>query len=212
VSRLVSLSLADFAAALASDAPAPGGGSAAAAAGAGGAALLSMVIRLTLGKEKFKDAWSELETLLSALDGHRARFLELVDEDTKAFHAIVAARKLPKESEAEKALRKKAIDDATVVATTVPMQTAFFSEQALRAAVTVAEKGNPNAASDAFVAALLLSAALEGALANVRINLGGIADATLRKGFEEDAADLAGKGAASLDACRTLARGRGLVA
>jgi formiminotetrahydrofolate cyclodeaminase len=62
------------------------------------------------------------------------------------------------------------------------------------------------------VAALLLSAALEGALANVRINLGGIADATLRKGFEEDAADLAGKGAASLDACRTLARGRGLVA
>jgi formiminotetrahydrofolate cyclodeaminase len=211
VSRLVSLSVADFAAALASDAPAPGGGSAAAAAGANGAALLSMVIRLTLGKEKHKDAWAELEALLSALDGHRTRFLELVDEDTKAFHAIVSARKLPKESEAEKAGRKKAIDDATIVATTVPMQTASFAEQALRTAVTVAEKGNPNAASDAFVAALLLSAAVEGALANVRINLGGIADAALRKGFEEDATELAGKSAASLEACRTLARRRGLV-
>ena len=54
-------------------------------------------------------------------------------------------------------------------------------------------------------------AAVDGALANVRINLGGIADTTLRKGFEEDATELAGKSAASLEACRTLARRRGLV-
>jgi len=212
VHPLVSLSIADFAAALASDAPAPGGGSASAAAGAAGAGLLSMVVRLTLGKEKYRDAWAGLETLLPVLDGHRARLLELVDEDTKAYDAIVAARKLPKESDAEKTARKKAIDDATVLATTVPMQTAFFAEQALRAAGTVGEKGNPNAASDAFVAALLLSTALEGALANVRINLGGIADPELKQGFAGDAADLAKKGAVSLETCRALARTRGLLA
>lgn len=212
MSTLASLSVADFAAALASDAPAPGGGSASAAAGAAGAGLLSMVIRLTLGKEKYRDAWAGLEAILPRLDEARARLLELVDEDTKAYDAIVSARRLPKESEGEKAARKKAIDDATLLATTVPMQTAFFAEQALRAAAPVGRNGNPNAASDAFVAALLLSAALEGALANVRINLGGIADPEVKRGFAEDADDLAKKGAVSLEACRSIARGRGLVA
>ena len=209
---LASLSVADFAAALASDAPAPGGGSAAAAAGAAGAGLLAMVVRLTLGREKYKDAWAELEPLASALDTHRARLLELVDEDTKAYEAIVAARKLPKATAAEKAARQTAVDDATMLATSVPMQTAFYAEQALRLAGTVAEKGNPNAASDAFVGALLLAAAVDGALANVRINLAGVADADLKRGFAEDADDLGKKAAAALERSRALARFRGLTA
>jgi len=169
-----------------------------------------MVVRLTLGKEKFREAWGELEPLAPALDGHRVRLLELVDEDTRAYEAIVAARKFPKATDAEKAARQKAIDDATVLATTVPMQTAFYAEQALRLAETVAARGNPNAASDAWVAALLLSAAVEGALANVRINLAGIADPELKRGFSEDAADLGRKGAAALGTARALARTRGL--
>jgi len=210
VSTLAALSVSDFSAALASDAPAPGGGSASAAAGAAGAGLLAMVVRLTLGKEKFRDAWAELEPLAATLDTHRVRLLELVDEDTRAYDAIVAARKLPKGTDAEKAARQGAIDAATVVATTVPMQTAFYAEQALRLAPTVASKGNPNAASDAWVAALLLSAAVEGALANVRINLPGVGDAELKRGFAEDAADLAKKAAAALEAARALARTRGL--
>ncbi len=211
MSTLASLSVSDFAAALASEAPAPGGGSASAAAGAAGAGLLSMVIRLTLGKEKFRDAWDELEALLPRLDEHRKRLLELVDEDTKAYEAIVAARKLPKETEAQKTARKKAIDDATLLATTVPLQTASFAEMALRAAPVVAGKGNPNAGSDALVAALLLAAAVEGALANVKINLGGIADPDLKRGFAEDAEDLAKKCADAQAACRAIARSRGLV-
>ena len=212
MSTLVSLSVADFTAALASAAPAPGGGSASASAGAAGAGLLAMVVRLTLGKEKYREAWEDLEALLPRLEEARVRLLELVDEDTRAFDAILAARRLPKESEAEKGARKKALDEATLLATTVPMQTAFFAEQALRAAPAVGEKGNPNAASDAVVGALLLAAAVEGALANVRINLGGIADAELKRGFSEDAEDLAKKSASSLEACRVLARSRGLLA
>ena len=94
MTRLASLSLSDFAAALASDTPAPGGGSAAAAGGAAGAALLAMVVRLTLGKEKYKDAWEELTPLADRLDNARTRLLELVDEDTKAFDGVVAARRL----------------------------------------------------------------------------------------------------------------------
>jgi formiminotetrahydrofolate cyclodeaminase len=210
VSTLASLSVAEFSAALASDAPAPGGGSASAAAGAAGAGLLVMVVRLTLGKEKFRDAWAELEPLAAALDAYRVRLLELVDEDTRAYEAIVAARKLPKGTDPEKVVRQKVIDGATVLATTVPMQTAFYGEQALRLAGTVATRGNPNAASDAWVAALLLSSAVEGALANVRINLPGISDAELKHGFAEDAADLAKRSAAALETARALARTRGL--
>ena len=212
MSTLASLPVSGFAAALASDAPAPGGGSASAAAGAFGAGLLAMVVRLTLGKEKYRESWETLEALLPKLDEARARLLELVDEDTKAYDAIVSARKLPKETDTEKAARKKAIDEATTLATTVPMQTAFFAEQALRAASAVAERGNPNAASDAWVAALLLSVSVDGALANVRINLGGVVDPDLKQGFSEDADDLGKKSAASLEKCRALARSRGLAA
>lgn len=212
MTSLVALPVSDFTASLASDAPAPGGGSASAAAGAAGAGLLEMVVRLTLGKEKYRAAWEELQALLPTLAEARTRLLELVDEDTRAYEAIVAARRLPKESEIEKAARKKAVDEATLLATTVPMQTAFFCGQALATAAAVAEKGNPNAASDAYVAGLLLHAALLGALANVRINLSGVADPELARGFAEDADDLQKKGRAAADAVEKIARSRQLVA
>ena len=210
MSRLASLSIADFAAALASDSPAPGGGSAAAAGGANGAGLLAMVVRLTLGKEKYKASWDELAPLVDRLDGARARLLELVDEDAGAFDKVVAARRLPKETDAEKAARRKAIDEANVLATTVPMQTAFFAHEALKAAPLVFEKGNPNAGSDAWAGALASWAAVCAALANVRINLPGVSDPELQRGFREDA-DLMEKTAGeALEKTRTLARARGL--
>jgi glutamate formiminotransferase/formiminotetrahydrofolate cyclodeaminase len=207
---LTSLSLQDFTAALASDSPAPGGGSASAAAGAAGTALLAMVVKLTLGKEKYKDAWEELAPLSERLESTRTRLLELVDEDTKAYEAVVAARRLPKGTDAEKAARQKAIDESTILATTVPMQTAFYADQALRSAGAILEKGNPNAGSDALVAGHLLAAAVAGGVANVRINLSGISDPELARGFREDSDDLAKKAEEMLAALRDAARARGL--
>ena len=209
---LAALSVSEFAASLASDAPAPGGGSASAAGGAFGASLLEMVVRLTLGKEKYRASWGDLEPLPDRLREARLRLLELVDEDTKAYDAVVSARRLPKESDADKAARQRAIDAANVLATTVPMQTAFFAHEALKAAPLVFEKGNPNAASDAWVAALLLHGAVLGALANVRINLPGVSDPELSRGFLEDAADLGKKASEALEKTRALARTRGLAA
>lgn len=212
MSRLASLSVEDFAAALASDAPAPGGGSAAAAGGANAAGLLAMVARLTLGKEKFKSAWEDLAPLVDRLDDARVKLLELVDEDTKAFDAVLAARRLPKGTDAEKAARQEALDVANVLATTVPMQTAFFAHEALKVAPLVLDKGNPNAASDAWAGALAAWAAVLAALANVRINLPGVSDPELQRGFREDA-DLMEKTAAeALEKTRALARTRGLAA
>lgn len=212
MSRLASLPVSEFAAALASDAPAPGGGSAAAAGGAMGAGLLAMVVRLTLGKERYKVAWEELAPLAGRLDDARAKLLELVDEDTKAFDAVMAARRLPKETDAEKAARKKALDEANVLATAVPMQTAFFAHEALKAAPAVLEKGNPNAGSDAWAGALATWGACLAALANVRINLPGVADAELHRGFREDADAMEKSAGETLERARALAKARGLVA
>jgi len=212
MSRLASLSVSDFAAALASDAPAPGGGSAAAAGGANAAGLLAMVVRLTLGKEKYKSAWAELAPLVDRLDDARTKLLELVDEDTKAFDAVLAARRLPKETEAEKAARGQALDTANVLATTVPMQTAFFAHEALKVAPLVLDKGNPNAASDAWAGALAAWAAVGAALANVRINLPGVSDPELQRGFREDATLMEKTAAEALEKARALARTRGLAA
>lgn len=92
----------------------------------------------------------------------------------------------------------------------MPLQTANYAYQALKLGETVAEKGNPNAASDAWVAALLLAAAVEGALANVRINLGGVADPELARGFREDAQELEEKSRSTRDDLQVLARSRGL--
>ena len=210
MASLTTLSVEEFTAALASDAPAPGGGSASAAVGAAGAALLAMVVKLTLGKEKYKESWKELAPLSETLETNRRRLLELVDEDTKAFDAIVAARRLPKATDEEKAVRQKAIDAATLLATTVPMQTAFYAELTLRSAGTILTKGNPNAASDALVAGHLLAAAIAGALANVKINLPGVNDPELARGFHEDAEGLAKSSEEKLAALREAARGLGL--
>ena len=57
---LTDMTVKAFAEKLASNAPAPGGGSAAALSGALGAALVSMVCRLTQGKEKY----AEFESLV----------------------------------------------------------------------------------------------------------------------------------------------------
>jgi formiminotetrahydrofolate cyclodeaminase len=169
-----------------------------------------MVVRLTLGKEKYRPSWEELEPLGDRLRDARGRLLELVDEDTKAFDAVVAARRLPKESDADRSARQRALDEANVLAATVPMQTAFFAHEALKTAPLILEKGNPNAGSDAWVAALLLQSAALGALANVRINLPGVSDPDLSRGFREDAADLENNVSRALEETRTVAKARAL--
>jgi len=181
-----------FTDALASDAPTPGGGTASAAAGAAGAALVSMVLALTLSKEKFAVSAEALRPVADEAREARARFLALMDEDAASFDAMVAARKLPKETDAEKAARSEAIQEAARHAADVPMETARCAATLLSRVPLVAEKGNPNAASDAGVAALLLAAAAEGALLNVGINLCSIKDPAYVQAMEKETARISG--------------------
>jgi glutamate formiminotransferase/formiminotetrahydrofolate cyclodeaminase len=167
--KLVRLSLADFADETASESPAPGGGSVAAYLGVLGASLGAMVANLSAQKnewESFSD-WAEKAT------GYNKELISLVDADTKAFEGILAARNLPKTTEAEKAFRKNEIEKATMQAIEVPFRVMKVSLQSMDVLKAMAIDGNPNSKSDAGVGAVCARSAVIGAYLNVCINAAG---------------------------------------
>src|SRR5262249_52214015 len=163
------MTIHDFLDELASSAPTPGGGTAAAVAGAMGAGLAEMVAALTLSKEKYAAAHAAIRPVSAAAGAARDELLRLAREDSEAYDDVVAARRLPKESGEEKAAREKNLAAANLRATEVPLSTARSAARLLEALPELAEKGNPNAASDVGAAAILLEAAVQGALLNVAI-------------------------------------------
>ena len=181
------LSFEDLVKVLASDAPTPGGGTAAALAGAMGASLAEMVAALTLAKEKYAASHDDVRPIGEAALRVREKLLRLAQEDSDSYDAVVAARHLPRGTEEEKAERTRRLAQANRTAAEVPMRTAREAGEFLASLPVLAEMGNPNAASDAGAAALLLEAAVQAALLNVAINLGGAGDAAFAKGMAEEA-------------------------
>jgi len=156
---------------LASTDPTPGGGSAAALLGAVGAALAAMVAAMPRTRTGAPDERARLDAALRTARAAGERLRVLVDEDSAAFDGVMAAFRLPKATDEEKAARKAAIAAANARATDVPLQTAEQCLEVLAAAVEAARSGNPNALSDARTAAAAALAGVQGALENVRINL-----------------------------------------
>jgi formiminotetrahydrofolate cyclodeaminase len=156
---------------LASKAPIPGGGSAAALGGAMGAALVAMVAELTIGRPDAEEHAEQLERLRNASRDARDQLLALAEEDSRAYAAVVAARRLPRDTDEQRALRAEGVRRSMRAAADVPLRAARAAEAALQLAREMAPIGNPNAVSDAGVAAQLLAAAVRGAILNVQINL-----------------------------------------
>jgi formiminotetrahydrofolate cyclodeaminase len=188
--KLTHLPVTELIAAFGSPDPTPGGGSASALAGAAGAALLAMVAAMP----KNKAATPEEAALLQAT-GNRCHMLadtlrDLVDRDSEAYDAVVAAYRLPKAADEEKAARKTAIQAAMKTAAEAPLDTMRHAAEALELASTVARLGNASAASDVEVAVHLLLAAARGARANVKINLGSLDDAAYVERVREEVAEI----------------------
>ncbi len=162
---------------LSSKSPEPGGGSAAALVGSEAAALVGMVCYLTLGKEKYADVQDEIEIIKDESEKLRAELMRLLQEDTEAFAAASAAYRMPKDTEEQKAVRNKKIQEGLKAATEVPFAIGLRALKVARLTVPAGEKGNKGAVSDAGVAALFADAAVNAAAMNVRINLVSIKDA-----------------------------------
>lgn len=173
---LVRMNLQQFADETASESPAPGGGSIAAYVGVLGASLGTMVANLSSHKKGWDERWKEFSDYAVQGQALKDQLLQLVDEDTRAFNKIMDAFSLPKTTEAEKAARKVAIQQATRYAIEVPLKVMQVSLQSFDVIKAMAEKGNPNSVSDAGVAALCARTAVYGAWLNVRINAAGYED------------------------------------
>jgi glutamate formiminotransferase/formiminotetrahydrofolate cyclodeaminase len=175
------LTVAAFFDALASPEPTPGGGTAAAVAGGMGACLLMMVAGLAKSRNDTETERVALKEARAALSSIRDRLLALADTDAAAYNEVVAAYRLPKATDPEKAARKQAVQRAMRAATDAPLEALRVVLEAAPHARVVAEHGNRSAASDVRVALELLEAAAAGATANVEINLTDLDDEAYRK-------------------------------
>ncbi|HYG72602.1 MAG TPA: glutamate formimidoyltransferase [Actinomycetota bacterium] len=182
-----------FLADLASDSPAPGGGAVAGLCAAAGAALISMVCRLTIGREGYEDVDARMRGYLEEADAARAAFLELADRDARAFGSVMEAFKLPKDDDRRKAERSAAIQRAYEGAARVPLEIAQRSVAMMQYARLSIELGNPQAASDGLSAALALHAAALAAIANVAINAASLKDVATAGGLRDEADALRGR-------------------
>jgi formiminotetrahydrofolate cyclodeaminase len=174
------LTLRGLAERLAASDPVPGGGSAAAAAGALGAALVHMVVELSVTRPELAEHRDELREIGLASAGWQSELLNLADLDANAYAAVVRARRLPRGTQREKEMRRAQIGAATREATRTPLHIAELGAEVLALAERLAPLANRNAVSDVGVGALLASAAVTGGMLNVRINLPNLDDADLR--------------------------------
>ena len=172
--RLVYQPVLGFVEQVASKAPAPGGGSVAALAGSLGAALLVMVTNLTIGKKNYVEVAPRMTELRTRLEELRAQLTERIDDDTAAFNRYRAANKLPSGTRRRLRRSRRNCMAATLEAVRVPESTMDLCLEALGCAAEIADKGNVNTVSDAGTGSEMLLAGLEGAAANVLINLAGL--------------------------------------
>jgi len=164
---------------VASPSPTPGGGSVAALSGALAAALATMACQLTVGKEE------EMRAALEQARGLQNDLFAFIEEDAQAFEALLAAYRLPKDTDEEKESRTRAVQMALRGAASVPLAVADRTVKILEVLLTVAEKGNPNLLPDTGTAAQMARAAVHGAALNVRANATSLSDEELARAFEE---------------------------
>ncbi len=150
----------------------PGGGSAAAASAAMAAGLATMVARMSRGKK----AYVQYERALSEAIARLSELLEAlkaaIDADAESYNAVMKAYKQAKDS----AGKDGVIDDALKQATNVPLGVAERAREVAAIVETLKPITNPNMKSDLTTAFALARAAMEGALANVEINLESLKD------------------------------------
>jgi methenyltetrahydrofolate cyclohydrolase len=199
--------LAEFRDATASASPTPGGGSVAGVSATLGMGLVIMALEISA---KRKDA-TEVEKMTTLIAEGREMLKELsddADEDVRAFQGYMAALKLPKESDDEKAQRKAALQEATRGATEAPLVAGRHIIEALRIAELAGPLAHAHVVSDVGAGAALLEGALKAVLFNVDVNLPGVTDASAKAIWTEERKALAGEGIALAERVLAAVAGR----
>jgi len=151
--------------------PTPGGGSVAALSLAHAHSLAMMVARLTIGKEKWEGGHEAAKSVISKSQVGVEEAIRLAEIDAEAFDAVMAAYRLPRESEEQKETRKSTIREATIGAAEAPLSTASSASELLSSLEVMCASCNSNALTDLASASELALSAVKMAAMNVRINL-----------------------------------------
>ncbi len=174
---------------LASKAATPGGGSALPLVATYACSLAEMAANVTLSKygEDY-DYAEQLHSAVKLLQMSKNKLYMLADDDSAAFDNIIAAMRLPKETEQQVAWRKAALQKQYHKAALVPLEVM----QLCRRALDCVEKAMPYmykyVASDAVIGASLLKSVIVNSKHNVEANTSLIADDNLRQRLEKEAA------------------------
>jgi glutamate formiminotransferase/formiminotetrahydrofolate cyclodeaminase len=164
----------------------PGGGSAAAASGAMAAGLAAMVAWMSRGKKAYLQHEAELNAAIARLTPLREELKAAIDADAESYNAVMKAYK-----EAKTAANGDAIIEAALKeATRVPLSVAQKSKEVMDLAKKLGPITNPNMKSDLTTSIALAQAAIQGALANVEINLEGIKEVSFAAETRKTAAVL----------------------
>lgn len=186
---LIEKSVREFILEAASSNPTPGGGSVSALVGGLGGALTNMVGNLTIGNKAFDDVPDDAKLIMQEsakeIENLTNDLIKIVDEDATAFDGVMAAFKLPKETDEDKKKRTNAIQEGYKHALEVPLRCAQECYKILELQEVFANYGNINAITDVGVGTLLAYSAVEGALFNVTINLKSIKDQEYKKATED---------------------------
>jgi len=149
----------------------PGGGSASAAAGAMAAGLAAMVAGMSRGKKAYAEFDAELSEALGKLGSLRENFKAAIDADAASYNAVVVAYKAQRNAAVESREASEGVAAALRGAINVPLRVAECAGEVSTLVAALRTKTNPRMGSDLTVASALARAAMEGALANVEINL-----------------------------------------
>jgi glutamate formiminotransferase / formiminotetrahydrofolate cyclodeaminase len=166
----------------------PGGGSAAAAGAAMAAGLANMVASMSRGKKAYAQYEPQLSEAISRLSYLREELKAAIDADAESYNLVMKAYKDSKAAAQPDSL----IEPALKQATSVPLGVAERAREVARIAEKLKPITNPNMKSDLTTALALAHAAVEGALANVDINLESIKDADFVSRVRKNAASLRG--------------------
>jgi formiminotetrahydrofolate cyclodeaminase len=136
------------------------------------AGLAHMVASMSRGKKAYVQYESQLCDAIARLAKLREELKAAVDADAESYKAVMKAYKQAKESTDGEAI----IDVALKQATSVPLSVAERAKEVAELAAKLVPITNPNMKSDLTTSSALAKAAIEGALANVEINLGSLKD------------------------------------
>ena len=190
---LKDLTITEFLRQTASSEPLPGGGCTAALNAALAASLTEMVANLTIGRREFQAVEDEMIKIAKSAAALRKKLQNEIDNDAQSYREVLAAFKLPKNTDDEKNRRSKAIQQAFKTAANVPLGVARDTLKIMDLAHRAITSGNQNALSDGAVAVLAARTAALAAAYNVKINLSAIKDTTFVSELSREIEEIEGQ-------------------